>query len=54
MATKDIRIQVETKRFLKENFEMKDLGEEAFVLWIEIHRDPSLGILGLSQKIYID
>lgn len=54
MATKDIRMQVETKRFLKENFEMKRLGEEAFVLWIEIHRDRALEILGLSQNSYID
>uniref|UniRef100_A0A2N9IVB9 Reverse transcriptase Ty1/copia-type domain-containing protein n=1 Tax=Fagus sylvatica TaxID=28930 RepID=A0A2N9IVB9_FAGSY len=32
---------------------MKDLGEAYFVLGIEIHRDRSRGILGLSQKSYI-
>ncbi|GKA67352.1 putative RNA-directed DNA polymerase [Tanacetum coccineum] len=43
-----------TKRFLLENFEMKDLGEASYVIGIEIHRDRSHGILGLSQRAYID
>lgn len=54
LATNDISMLVQTKRFLKENFEMKDLGEASFVLGIEIHRDRPRGILGLSQKSYID
>ncbi|XP_042006053.1 secreted RxLR effector protein 161-like [Salvia splendens] len=33
---------------------MKDLGDASFVLGIQIHRDRSLGVLGLSQKSYID
>jgi hypothetical protein len=33
---------------------MKDLGEDLFVLGIEIHRDRSKGVLGLSQKAYIE
>jgi hypothetical protein len=33
---------------------MKDLGEASFVLGIEIHRDISKGVLGLSQKAYIE
>ena len=33
---------------------MKDLGEASFVLEIEIHRDRSKGVLGLSQKVYIE
>ena len=33
---------------------MKDLGEASFVQGIEIHRDRSKGILGLSQKAYIE
>jgi Reverse transcriptase (RNA-dependent DNA polymerase) len=44
----------ETKYFLLNNFEMKDLGEASYVIGIEIHRDRSRGILGLSQKIYIE
>lgn len=33
---------------------MKDKGEASNVMEIEIFRDKSLGILGLSQKTYID
>jgi hypothetical protein len=33
---------------------MKDLGEASFVLGIEIHRDRSKGVLGLSQNAYIE
>ena len=33
---------------------MKDLGEASFVLGIEIHRDRSKWVLGLSQKAYIE
>ena len=33
---------------------MKDLGEPSFVLGIEIYRDRSKGVLGLSQKAYIE
>ncbi|KAL6329845.1 hypothetical protein AAG906_037945 [Vitis piasezkii] len=42
LATNDIGILHNTKRFLSKHFEMKDLG------------DASLGILGLSQRTYID
>jgi hypothetical protein len=33
---------------------MKDLGEASYVLGIEIYRDRHNGILGLSQKAYIE
>jgi hypothetical protein len=33
---------------------MKDLGEARFVLRIKIHRDRLKGVLGLSQKTYIE
>ncbi|XP_059597761.1 secreted RxLR effector protein 161-like [Vitis vinifera] len=33
---------------------MKDLGDASFVLGIQIQRDRSRGILGLSQRTYID
>ena len=39
---------------LAKNFEMKDLGDAPFVLCIQIHRDCSRGILGLSQKNFIE
>jgi len=54
LATNDIGILLETKKFLSKNFEMKDLGDASFVLGIQIHRDRSRGILGLSQRSYID
>jgi hypothetical protein len=36
------------------NFEMKDTGEASYVIRIEIFRDGSQGLLGLSQKAYIN
>ena len=49
-ATNDIGMLHETKRFLSK--EILDLGDASFVLGIQIHRDHSWGILGLSQKCY--
>lgn len=43
----------ETKGFLSSNFDMKDLGEASYVLGIDIYRDKSKGVLGLSQNSYI-
>ncbi|KAK4404157.1 Retrovirus-related Pol polyprotein from transposon TNT 1-94 [Sesamum angolense] len=54
LASNDIGLLHETKRFLAKNFEMKDLGEASYVLGIEIHRNRSRGILRLSQKNYIE
>ena len=42
------------KRFLSNNFEMKNLSNASFVLRIQIHRDHNRGIFRLSQKNYID
>jgi len=39
LASSDVSLLVETKKFLSSNFDMKDLGEASFVLGIEIHRD---------------
>ena len=54
LATNDIGMLHETKRFLSMKFEMKDLDDASFMLGIQIHRDRSRGILGLSQKSYIE
>ncbi|CAJ2635046.1 unnamed protein product [Trifolium pratense] len=54
LAANDIGILHETKKFLSRTFEMKDLGDASFVLGIQIHRDRSRGILGLSQRNYIE
>ena len=47
LASSDVGLLLETKKFLSSNFDMKDLGEASFVLGIEIHRDRTKGVLGL-------
>ena len=54
LASSDVGLLRETKIFLSSKFDMKDLGNAFFVLGIQIYRDRSRGILGLSQKSYID
>lgn len=54
LASGDKNMLLETKRFFSSKFDMKDLGEAAYVLGIQIHRDRSRGILGLSQRAYIE
>jgi len=44
----------ETKLFISQNFELKDLGEASYVIGIEIHRDRKQRILKLSQNAYIE
>jgi len=54
LASSDVTLLQETKRFLSSNFDMKDLGEASFVLGIKSHRDRNQGVLGLSQEAYIE
>jgi hypothetical protein len=54
LASSDVHLLLETKRFLSSHFDRKDLGEASYVLRIEIHRDRSKGVLGLLQKSYIE
>jgi hypothetical protein len=54
LASSDKNLLYETKRFLSSNFDIKDLGDASYVLGIEIHRDRTKGVLGLSQKTYIE
>jgi hypothetical protein len=54
LASSDVSLLLENKRFLSSNFDMKDLGEASFVLGIEIHRDRRKGVLELSQNAYIE
>ena len=49
-----VKLLNETKQVLNTHFDMKDLGDAFFVLGIQIHRDRSKGILGLSQRGYIE
>jgi hypothetical protein len=54
LASSDLGLLHETKQFLSQNFEMKDLGEASYVIGIEIHRDRNQRILKLSQNAYIE
>jgi hypothetical protein len=54
LATNDNEFLLETKCMLSSHFDMKDLGEAFYVLGIQIFRDRTKGVLGLSQKTYID
>jgi hypothetical protein len=54
LASGDVSLLLQTKRFLSSNFDMKDLGEASFVLGIKIHRDRRKDVLGLSQKAYLE
>ena len=54
LVSSDVELLHETKQFLSSKFDMKDLGNASFVLGIQIYRDRSRGIYGLSQKSYID
>ena len=48
LASSDRGILHKTKKFLSKNFEMKDMDEATYVIGIEVFRDRSRGILGLS------
>jgi len=54
LAANDKALLFETKRMLSSYFNMKDLGEAFYVLGIQILRNRTDGVLGLSQKTYID
>ena len=54
LATNDLNLLRDTKQFLSNTFEMNDLGNASYVLGIQIYRDRSKDILGLSQKGYIE
>ena len=53
-----IRNDVETlsnvKKWLAEQFQMKDLGEASYILRIQIIRDRKNKLLAFSQASYID
>jgi hypothetical protein len=48
LACGDKNMLHETKGFLSSNFDMKDLGDASYVLDIQIHRDRTKCVLGLS------
>ena len=54
LASSDVSLLQETKKYVSSNFDITDLGEASYVLGIEIHRDRNNGVLGLSQKAYLE
>ena len=49
----DIGYLIDVKIWLAAKFQMKDLEETQFVLWIQIIRDHKKKMLPLSQGTYI-
>ena len=41
LANNDVGTLYEVKQFLSKNFDMKDMGEESYVIGIKIHRESS-------------
>ncbi|RDX62134.1 hypothetical protein CR513_59566, partial [Mucuna pruriens] len=54
LASSCINLLTKTKLMLSSHFDMKDLSDASIVLSIQIHHDRSRGILGLSQRGYIE
>jgi len=54
LTTNGLGLLSEAKKFLSINFETEDMNEAYYVIGIEIFRDRSQGLLGLSQKAYIN
>lgn len=50
LASSKVYLLNETKGFLRIHFDMKYMGEASYVFVIEIVRDKSRCMLGLSQK----
>ncbi|XP_071704731.1 uncharacterized protein [Rutidosis leptorrhynchoides] len=50
----DIPTLQKVKSWLGKCFQMKDLGDAAYILGIKIHRDRSKRLIGLSQSAYIE
>ncbi|XP_073121893.1 uncharacterized protein [Henckelia pumila] len=50
----DVGMLQSTKIWLSGRFSMKDLGEASYILGIQIYRDRSKRMIGLTQSTYID
>ncbi|KAJ9566025.1 LOW QUALITY PROTEIN: hypothetical protein OSB04_001991 [Centaurea solstitialis] len=50
----DVQTLQRVKTWLGKCFQMKDLGEAAYILGIKIYRNRSRQLIGLSQSTYID
>ena len=54
LTSSDLSLLHEVKRFLSQQFDIKDMGESSYVIGIKIDRDRSQEILRLSQESYIN
>ena len=54
LVANDLGILYQTKDFLSKNFLIRDIGKASYVIGISIFRKRSQGLLGLSQKTYIE
>src|SRR3954462_6414138 len=50
----DIDLLNSVKSYLNSKFSMKDLGEASYILGINIYRDRSRRLIGLSQSTYLE
>ena len=50
----NIKLLEHVKEYFNKSFSMKDLGEAAFILGINIYRNRSRRLIGLSQSTYLD
>src|SRR5512132_1464540 len=50
----DIEFLDSIKGYLNKNFSMKDLGEAPYILGINIYRDRSRHLIGISEITYLD
>ena len=53
IAGNDKDLVMDVKAWLSSCFEMKDMGEAAYILGVKISRDHSKRFLSLSQETYI-
>lgn len=54
LASNDVSYLMDIKSWLSSNFEMKDMGEAAYILGIKISRNREKRLLSLSQETYIE
>ena len=50
----DVEFSGKHKGVFERSFSKKDLGEAAYILGINIYRDISRRLIGLSQSTYLD
>ena len=50
----DIEFLDSIKGYLNKSFSMKDLSEATYILGINIYRDRSRRLIGLSQSTYLE